>query len=110
MKLSHKIQEELIECLKTIDPEKVILFGSYAYGEPNIDSDIDLYVVTKDRFLPSTWRESGQVYLKVVSALEEFNQKIKVDVIAHTLPMHEKFLETDSMFSRKITSQGVRLL
>jgi predicted nucleotidyltransferase len=26
-------------------PEQVILFGSYAYGEPNQDSDVDLLVV-----------------------------------------------------------------
>jgi len=27
-------------------PERVILFGSYAYGQPNEDSDVDLLVVT----------------------------------------------------------------
>lgn len=26
-------------------PEKIILFGSYAYGEPRMDSDLDLLVV-----------------------------------------------------------------
>jgi predicted nucleotidyltransferase len=28
-------------------PEKVILFGSYAYGQPSEDSDVDLLVVTE---------------------------------------------------------------
>lgn len=28
--------------------EKIYLFGSYAYGNPNEDSDIDLCVVTND--------------------------------------------------------------
>jgi len=27
------------------DPERIILFGSYAYGEPTADSDVDLLVV-----------------------------------------------------------------
>lgn len=31
--------------IETINPEKVILFGSYAYGIPNDKSDIDLLVV-----------------------------------------------------------------
>ena len=33
-------------------PEKVILFGSHAYGTPHIDSDIDLAIIknTKKRF------------------------------------------------------------
>jgi predicted nucleotidyltransferase len=26
-------------------PEKVILFGSYAYGTPDLDSDLDLFIV-----------------------------------------------------------------
>ncbi len=34
-------------------PEKIILFGSYAYGNPRRDSDIDLLIIknTHDRFI-----------------------------------------------------------
>ncbi len=52
MTLDKTIEHEIIERLKPIHPEKVILFGSYAYGEPNKDSDIDLLVVTQDDFIP----------------------------------------------------------
>lgn len=40
-----------------LKPEKIILFGSYAYGTPTPDSDVDLLVImntrqkTKDRYL-----------------------------------------------------------
>jgi predicted nucleotidyltransferase len=34
--------------LETIPVEKIYLFGSYAYGTPNADSDLDIYVVMKD--------------------------------------------------------------
>ncbi len=40
-----------------LNPEKIILFGSYAYGTPTPDSDVDLLVImntkqkTKDRYL-----------------------------------------------------------
>ena len=30
-----------------LGPEKIILFGSYAYGKPNPHSDVDLLVVLK---------------------------------------------------------------
>ena len=33
------------EVVEKFHPEKIILFGSYAYGEPTADSDIDLLVV-----------------------------------------------------------------
>jgi predicted nucleotidyltransferase len=33
---------------ETVPVESIYLFGSYAYGTPNKDSDLDLYVVFKD--------------------------------------------------------------
>ena len=40
--LAEVLKNEIIEDLRVIDLEKVILFGSYAYGTPQSDSDIDL--------------------------------------------------------------------
>jgi predicted nucleotidyltransferase len=34
--------------LKTVDCERIYLFGSYAYGTPNANSDYDFYVVLQD--------------------------------------------------------------
>ena len=45
----HKIADQLLPYLQVLveqfHPEQVILFGSYAYGEPAPDSDVDLLVV-----------------------------------------------------------------
>ena len=41
----EKIKIEIVARLKSLDPDKIILFGSYAYGKPNKDSDIDLYII-----------------------------------------------------------------
>jgi predicted nucleotidyltransferase len=41
----EKIQQEIVECLKPLKPDKVILFGSYAHGTAGEDSDIDLFLV-----------------------------------------------------------------
>ncbi len=40
--LLSRIKQRLVTALK---PEQIILFGSYAYGEPTEDSDIDLLVI-----------------------------------------------------------------
>lgn len=37
----------IISSLKTANPQKIVLFGSYAYGKPTQNSDIDLLVVAK---------------------------------------------------------------
>lgn len=38
--------------VENVHPEKVILFGSYAYGEPTLDSDIDLFVIKRSKKRP----------------------------------------------------------
>jgi predicted nucleotidyltransferase len=42
-----RIRDIILETLGG-DCEKIILFGSYAYGTPREESDIDIYVVLKD--------------------------------------------------------------
>lgn len=40
-----KILSEITAIIKQFGIEKIILFGSYAYGNPTEDSDIDLLVI-----------------------------------------------------------------
>ncbi len=47
---TSKITPELIDyvvnkIVKAIDPEKIILFGSYARGDYKKDSDLDLFII-----------------------------------------------------------------
>ena len=41
----EKIKPLIIERLKPLKPDRIILFGSYAYGTPNEESDIDLFLL-----------------------------------------------------------------
>jgi len=43
--MENKIQQMVNKIVNEFDPEKVILFGSHAWGEPGTDSDIDLCVI-----------------------------------------------------------------
>ena len=44
----QKLKPLIIERLKPLNPDKIILFGSYAYGTPDEDSDIDLFLLKDD--------------------------------------------------------------
>ena len=57
----EKIIPEIIEALKPLDPDKIILFGSYAYGKPNKDSDIDLFLFKPKKTLSSGQGQSSRV-------------------------------------------------
>ena len=43
-----ELQPLIVDRLKQLEPQKIILFGSYAYGTPNDDSDIDLFLIKDD--------------------------------------------------------------
>ena len=108
--LSESLQNEIIENLRTLNPAKVILFGSYAYGTPDQDSDIDLYIVTKEDFIPTTFEENLQIKKRVYLALSKFRKKYASDILVHTLPVHEKFIELGSSFSKEIMQKGIILM
>ena len=55
------------------DPEKVILFGSYAYGTPSEDSDVDLLVV---------FPFEGKSFWKSLEILNKVDPQFSVDLIA----------------------------
>jgi len=41
----EEIHETVQDIVREIDPIRIILFGSYAYGQPTEDSDVDLLVI-----------------------------------------------------------------
>ena len=106
----EKTKQEIIEKLKPLNLNRVILFGSYAYGTPHQDSDIDLYVVTNDDFMPKTWKEKNQLYLKVSRAIRELRKNTSIDLIVHSKKMHEVFKETNGSFLKYDISRGVNLI
>ncbi len=108
--LTDQIQREIIKNLNPINPKTVILFGSYATGTPNADSDIDLYVVTRDEFIPSNFEENLKVKKKVYQALGKFRKKYATDILVHTIPVHQKFMQSGSSFSKEIMGNGIILI
>ena len=45
MNISAEIQKLCEQISRDFRPERIILFGSHAYGSPTPDSDVDLLVV-----------------------------------------------------------------
>ena len=104
------IKNEIIDRLTPLHPAKIILFGSYAWGEPGENSDIELYVVTHDEFIPKNYQEKREIVRKVSRSLMDIRKRISMDLLVHTKSMSDKFFETNSSFSKEIKKSGVRLL
>jgi uncharacterized protein len=53
------IQDYANKIAERFQPEKIILFGSYAYGQPTEDSDVDLLVIMEhDR---RNWEKASEI-------------------------------------------------
>ncbi len=66
----RKIAEQIV---KKFNPERIVLFGSYAYGTPAPYSDVDLLVI-----LPF----KGKSFRKSLEILNLVNPSFSVDLIA----------------------------
>lgn len=47
--IDPKVKAITLKIIKEYKPEKIILFGSYAWGKPHEWSDVDLFIVKKSR-------------------------------------------------------------
>ncbi|AEF83824.1 DNA polymerase, beta domain protein region [Treponema primitia ZAS-2] len=70
MKINFDKDIQLIKetILNNIDAKSIYLFGSYAYGKPNEDSDIDIYTV-----LPDKYKNTTEIYAKIIRELSDKN-------------------------------------
>ncbi len=84
-------------------PEKIILFGSYAYGQPRPDSDLDLLIVKQTDKRPIDRR------IEVRMLLRALKLKVPVSPIVVTKDEIEKRLSMGDPFAKEIVTRGLVL-
>jgi len=82
----------------TLHPEKIILFGSYAHGNPTPDSDVDLLVVME------TTEDPTQRYIKVSSLL--YPRMFPVDIWVKTPKEMEAAMQKSDILIKEIIQTG----
>ena len=79
-------------------PRRIILFGSYAYGQPNEDSDVDVLVV-----LPKQRRVRRDEDVKIrLKARANF----AVDMLVHGESEVERRVREKDLFMLDVTEKG----
>lgn len=94
---------KIIERIKEEQPEKIILFGSHAYGNPGNDSDIDLVVIKN---LPTNEIREFRLNLKLKlwDLIKKWN--IPVDIIVDNQERINQRIKDGDMFYKEILSKG----
>ncbi|RKY89961.1 nucleotidyltransferase domain-containing protein [candidate division KSB1 bacterium] len=95
------IEKMVKKIVKYYKPEKIILFGSYAYGASDSDSDVDLLII-KDVDLPRYQR--GKYIRKF---LTEF--RFPKDIIIYTPEEVKKWEDCPLAFITYIMKKGIIL-
>ena len=78
-------------------PEQIILFGSYAYGAPHMDSDVDLLIIMP--FEGDSAHKAAEIRRKIRAGFP-------VDLLVRTLVQVEQRLEWNDWFMREIVEKG----
>jgi predicted nucleotidyltransferase len=96
------IRMEQIESLgksiaREFQPDRIILFGSYAYGSPNDDSDVDLLVILP--FIGKPVRKAIEIRTKV-------NPRIPVELVVRTPQQVAERIANNDWFMQEIVEKG----
>jgi predicted nucleotidyltransferase len=87
--------------VQELHPEKIVLFGSYAYGKPTPDSDVDLLVIME------TDLSSSQRYVAVSRLLNP--RPFPLDILVKRPDEMKSALEKGDYFLREIITHGIVL-
>ncbi|MBI4672832.1 MAG: nucleotidyltransferase domain-containing protein [Chloroflexi bacterium] len=90
--MTHRLVEEF-------HPEQVILFGSYAWGTPNKDSDVDLMVIVSE----STETD----YARMVRAYDALiGLRVPKDIFVKTRTEFERYRAVRASLQSRIAEKG----
>ena len=99
--VTDDLLREIVQKIVTaFNPQKVILFGSRAYGKPAPDSDVDLLVVTNALKTRSVFERH-----RAVSDLFP-HRRFALDVIVRTPAELEQLVEQGPTFFKQVVMQG----
>ena len=95
----EKIKNVADKIAKEYKPEKIILFGSYAWGVPTEDSDVDLLVI----------KDSKQLGREIAREINEsiYPRLFPLDILAYTPSEVEKKINQDrNLFIEDVVNNG----
>jgi len=82
------------------EPEKIILYGSYAYGKPTEDSDIDLFIVKE------TDKRRVDRFVEVSRLIYERGRRVSISPLVYTPKELEERLSLGDDFVEEVLTKG----
>jgi len=101
--VTSSVIQQLVDTIRQFDPEKIILFGSYAYGTPSENSDVDLFVVKN-----IDQKDIRQTRIEIRRSLFRirYDNKIEVDLLVDNENNINHRINIGDKFYEEITTKG----
>ena len=100
---------EIVSHLRTIDPFRIVLFGSHALETGELESDIDLLVILDSEDISQTYEQRMQSRLLVRKSVQAINKQVAIDLIVYTKGEYQYLQRQGSSFLKEIESTGKTL-
>jgi predicted nucleotidyltransferase len=100
------VLDNLIVSLKPSDPYKIILFGSYAKGNPNEDSDVDLLIILDNNHISKTYQERLDKKVYIRNLVLEINQKMSLDILVYSKGELNLIKNAETILLTRLKGQG----
>jgi len=104
----EELKPQIIERLKPLKPNKIILFGSYAYGTPNEDSDIDLFLLKNDLEIKDIRNYKLELQKKLFDIQKKYLLGIDIFVDS-TERMNYRIKNVKDQFYDEILTKGIKI-
>ncbi|MBN1351644.1 nucleotidyltransferase domain-containing protein [candidate division KSB1 bacterium] len=99
--MNQKLMDITQTIVKYYKPEKIILFGSYAEGNPSPESDLDLLIIKQTNTPIRKRTREIRKYLR--------GAKIGIDLLVYTQNEIDKWLSVETAFTTQILKKGILL-
>ena len=99
----EKLKPLIIERLKPLNPDKIILFGSYAYGAPTEDSDLDIFLL-KDGLNSKNIRAFELEATKKLRDIRQNHKTNGIDILS--APTGEVYKKQDYFYKEELLKLG----
>ena len=101
--INENIKKRIIDTLRPIHPDKIILFGSQCYGTPNENSDIDLFVIMD---IPVNEVRKMRLRIKKILWLEFKDENIHFDILVDSKKRIYDRINIGDLFYEEIYNKG----
>lgn len=105
-RIAAQVRPYLEKLIEQFHPDQIVLFGSYAYGQPTPDSDVDLLVIKKIERTPTA---DATAIRRALRLLRHLIANLPLDILVRDPDDFRERVGRGAAFHSEIAQKGLLL-